>query len=168
MNGPVNLRKPVWLWLGLCVAILAPRAYLAVHDQGVIWADEIFQTLEQGHRLAFGYGLVPWEYQSGARSWLLPGVIGGFMKLLAKLGLDQGLGLVVGTKLLFAVGAAATFYPMLRLAHGMGGAAASLLLGIAAIAFPASLLYSSRALAEVACAPLITWSLWILWPCGLA
>ena len=102
MNGPVNLRKPVWLWLGLCVAILAPRAYLAVHDQGVIWADEIFQTLEQGHRLAFGYGLVPWEYQSGARSWLLPGVIGGFMKLLAKLGLDQGLGLVVGTKLLFA------------------------------------------------------------------
>ena len=168
MNGPVNLRKPVWLWLGLCVAIFAPRAYLAVHDQGVIWADEIFQTLEQGHRLAFGYGLVPWEYQSGARSWLLPGVIGGFMKLLAKLKLDQGLALVICTKLLFAVGAAVTFYPMLRLAHVMGGAAASLLLGIAAIAFPASLLYSSRALAEVACAPLITWSLWILWPCGLA
>ena len=88
------------------------------------------------------------------------------MKLLAKLKLDQGLALVIGTKLLFAVGAAVTFYPMLRLAHVMGGAAASLLLGIAAIAFPASLLYSSRALAEVACAPLITWSLWILWPCG--
>ena len=168
MNGPVNLRKPVWLWLGLCVAIFAPRAYLAVHDQGVIWADEIFQTLEQGHRLAFGYGLVPWEFQSGARSWFLPGVIGGFMKLLAKLGLDQGLGLVIATKLLFAVGAAVTFYPMLRLAHVMAGAAASLLLGIVAIAFPASLIYSSRALAEVACAPLITWSLWILWPCGLA
>ena len=168
MNGPVNLRKPVWLWLGLCVAIFVPRAYLAVHDQGVIWADEIFQTLEQGHRLAFGYGLVPWEFQSGARSWFLPGVIGGFMKLLAKLGLDHGLGLVVGIKLLFAVGAAVTFYPMLRLAHAMAGAAASLLLGIVAIAFPASLIYSSRALAEVACAPLITWSLWILWPCGLA
>ena len=163
MNGPVNLRKPVWLWLGLCVAIFAPRAYLAVHDQGVVWADEIFQTLEQGHRLAFGYGLVPWEYQSGARSWFLPGLIGGFMKVLAK----HGLALVIGTKLLFAGGAAVTFYPMLRLAHVMGGMAATLLLGITAIAFPASLLYSSRALAEVACAPLITWSLWILWPCGL-
>jgi hypothetical protein len=167
VNGPVNLRKPVWLWLGLCVAIFAPRAYLAAHDQGVIWADEIFQTLEQGHRLAFGYGLVPWEYQSGARSWFLPGLIGGFMKVLAKLGLDHGLALVIGTKLLFAGGAAVTFYPMLRLARVMGGTAATLLLGIAAIAFPASLLYSSRALAEVACAPLITWSLWILWPCGL-
>ncbi len=168
MNGPVHLRKPVWLWLGLCVAIFAPRAYLAVHDQGVIWADEIFQTIEQGHRLAFGYGLVPWEFQSGARSWFLPGALGGFMKVLAKLGLDQGLGLVVGIKLLFAVGAAIAFYPMLRLAQVMAGAAASLLLGIVAIAFPASLLYSSRALAEVACAPLIAWSLWILWPCGLA
>ncbi|MGB8295262.1 MAG: hypothetical protein WCG85_07525 [Polyangia bacterium] len=168
MNGPVHLRKPVWLWLGLCVAIFAPRAYLAVHDQGVIWADEIFQTIEQGHRLAFGYGLVPWEFQSGARSWFLPGALGGFMKLLAKLGLDQGLGLVVGIKLLFAVGAAIAFYPMLRLAQVMAGAAASLLLGIVAIAFPASLLYSSRALAEVACAPLIAWSLWFLWPCGLA
>ena len=167
MNGPVNLRKPVWLSLGLCAAIFAPRAYLAVHDQGLIWADEIFQTLEQGHRLAFGYGLVPWEFQFGARSWLLPAVIGGFMKLLAAMGVDHGLGLVVGTKLLLALGAAVTFYPMLRLAHVMGGGAAALLLGIGAIAFPTSLLYSSRALAEVACAPLVTWSLWALWPGGL-
>ena len=168
MNGPINLRRPVWLSLGLCVAIFAPRAYLAVHDQGVIWADEIFQTLEQGHRLAFGYGLVPWEFQDGARSWLLPGAIGGFMKLLAKLGFVHGLSLAIGTKLLFAVGAAITFYPMLRLAHVVAGTVGTLLLGIIAVAFPASLLYSSRALAEVACAPLLTWSLWILWPCGLA
>jgi hypothetical protein len=168
VNGPLNLRKSIWLSLGLCVAILAPRAYLAVHDQGMIWADEIFQTLEPGHRLAFGYGLVPWEFQFGARSWLLPGLIGGFMKLLAAFGLDHGLGLAIGTKLLFALGAAVTFYPLLRLAHVMGGTAATLLLGIGAIAFPASLLYSSRALAEVACAPLVTWSLWALWPSELA
>ncbi len=168
MNGPVSLHKPVWLSLGLCAAIFAPRAYLAVHDQGMIWADEIFQTLEQGHRLAFGYGLVPWEYQFGARSWLLPGVMGGFMRLLAAVGIHHGLSLVIGTKLLFALGAAVTFYPLLRLAHVMGGTAATLLLGIGAIAFPASLLYSSRALAEVACAPFVTWSLWALWPFGLA
>jgi len=79
---------------------------------------------------------VPWEYQSGARSWFLPGVIGGFMKVLAKLGFDQGLALVIGTKLLFAVGAAITFYPMLRLAHVMGGVAASLLLGSRPSRFP--------------------------------
>ena len=48
--------------------------------------DEVFQYLEQGHRLAFGYGVVPWEYREGVRSWLLPGLLGGLMKATAWLG----------------------------------------------------------------------------------
>ena len=27
------------------------------------YPDEIFQTIEQAHRLAFGYGVVPWEFE---------------------------------------------------------------------------------------------------------
>ena len=46
----------------------------------VVWPDEIFQTLEQAHRLAFGYGIVPWEFRAGARSWLLPGLLAGAME----------------------------------------------------------------------------------------
>ncbi len=44
------------------------------------WADEIFQTTEQAHRLVYGNGLVPWEFQLGARSWILPGAIAGLME----------------------------------------------------------------------------------------
>ena len=33
--------------------------------------DELFQFLEAGHRIAFGYGMVPWEFDYGARSWAL-------------------------------------------------------------------------------------------------
>jgi GPI mannosyltransferase 3 len=47
----------------------------------IIYVDETFQYLEQGHRLAFGSGVVPWEFQDGDRSWLLPGVIAGLMRL---------------------------------------------------------------------------------------
>jgi GPI mannosyltransferase 3 len=43
--------------------------------------DEVYQTLEQAHRLVFGYGEVPWEFHVGARSWLLPGVLAAFMWL---------------------------------------------------------------------------------------
>jgi len=99
VNGPVNLRKPVWLWLGLCVAIFAPRAYLAVHDQGVIWPTRSSRpwNKDTAWPLAMDSCLgIPVR----ARSWFLPGVIGGFMKVLAKLGFDQGLALVIGTKLL--------------------------------------------------------------------
>ena len=34
--------------------------------------DENFQFLEQAHRLAFGYGIMPWEFRDGIRSLLLP------------------------------------------------------------------------------------------------
>ena len=73
MNSPVNLRKPVSAVARPVRRDFRPARVPAMHDEGVIWADEIFQTLEQGHRLAFGYGLVPWEYQSGARSGSCPG-----------------------------------------------------------------------------------------------
>jgi hypothetical protein len=43
--------------------------------------DEIFQSLEQAHRVVFGYGIVPWEFRDGARSWLLPGLLAAPMWL---------------------------------------------------------------------------------------
>src|ERR1700747_624293 len=47
----------------------------------MVWADEIFQASEQAHRIVYGSGLIPWEFQFGARSWLLPGVIAVLMEL---------------------------------------------------------------------------------------
>jgi len=47
----------------------------------IVYVDETFQYLEQGHRLAFGSGVVPWEFQDGDRSWLLPGAIAALMRL---------------------------------------------------------------------------------------
>ena len=157
----------VRLWLGLCLAIVAPRAYLAVSDQGMVWADEIFQTLEQAHRLAFGYGLVPWEFRQGARSWILPGILGALMKALAFVGVKTGLGLAVAIKLLFAGLAAATFYPLLRISQALAGLLAAVLLAATAALFPAALIYGSRAMTEVATAPLLAWGIWLLWPFGM-
>jgi hypothetical protein len=45
------------------------------------WGDEIFQAIEPAHRLVYGYGLVPWEFQLGMRSWLLPGAVAGLMEV---------------------------------------------------------------------------------------
>jgi hypothetical protein len=167
VHRPISSKRHAWLWFGLCAAIALPRAYLAIHDQGIVWADEIFQTLEQGHRLAFGYGFVPWEFKDAARSWFLPGVIGGVMKLLAAGGVTSGAGLAIGVKLLFAALAVVTFYPLLRMAEAWGGVFSAVLLGVVASVFPACLVYSTRALSEVASAPLLTWGLWLLWPWGM-
>ena len=35
---------------------------------------------EPAHRLAFGTGVITWEYIDGIRSWLLPSVIAAIMR----------------------------------------------------------------------------------------
>lgn len=59
-----------------CIAIFAVGFFfswlpLVLGAPVIANPDEIFQALEPGHRLAFGYGMVPWEFDYGARSWAL-------------------------------------------------------------------------------------------------
>ena len=71
--------------LGLAFAV---RVFAFWTQTYVLFNDETFQYFEQGHRLAFGTGVVPWEYVDGIRSWLLPGLIAGIMRLAALFGDD--------------------------------------------------------------------------------
>lgn len=53
---------------------------------GINYPDEIFQTIEQAHSLVFGYGMVPWEFQLGTRSWILPGALAALIELSRVIG----------------------------------------------------------------------------------
>jgi hypothetical protein len=48
------------------------RAFVALAFWNVVAFDEVFQFLEPAHRLVFGQGIVPWEFQVGLRNWLIP------------------------------------------------------------------------------------------------
>jgi len=58
----------------IAVIILLPNLY---------HADENFQLFEQGHRLAFGYGIKPWEFEDGIRSLVLPSVLSGIFRFVS-------------------------------------------------------------------------------------
>src|SRR6185312_14885918 len=86
------------------LVLAAPiRLWAAVSDQGMFWPDEIYQSLEQAHRFAFGNGLIPWEFEQGARSWLFPGLIGLLWKLASALGVHQPLTLVILAKVVVVI-----------------------------------------------------------------
>lgn len=72
-----------FLFVALLVRINAARAPNIVHPDG------IFQTLEPAHRLAYGYGVVTWEWRDGIRSWVFPGFLAVVMRTTAWLGLGS-------------------------------------------------------------------------------
>jgi hypothetical protein len=87
-RGPAGRAAPAeapW-WRGIhvvaLVALVVRVVYAFTTDQ-FHHPDELFQYLEQGHRLAFGYGSVPWEFRQGLRSLVIP-VFVSFWLLVCK------------------------------------------------------------------------------------
>lgn len=156
LTGTAGRTRSFYVLAGLVLVVAAvPRLWAAWFDQGVFWPDEIFQSIEQAHRLVFGYGITPWEFRAGARSWAFPGTIAGLLKAGALVGLDSGRSLVLLVKTCMALLSLLTLYLTMCLAYTLAGTRGALLAGLLGGFFPASLLLSSRALSEVATAPVL-------------
>ena len=99
---PVSPDERPWKFLlpVLALAFVA-RAAIALSGDFVLHPDEIMQYLEPAHRLVFGSGVTYWEYFYGARSWLVPGLVAGVLKLFDLVGLGQPFWYVGGVKLVF-------------------------------------------------------------------
>jgi hypothetical protein len=148
---------------GLIFLAIGLRLVPIVFVPSMVWPDEIFQTSEQAHRLVYGSGLVPWEFQLGMRSWLLPGVIATLMELsrIAGDGPDYYIPLIAGT---FAVLAAAPviccFLWGRRLFGSAGGWIAAAVVAVA----PEAVYFGARTLSETVAAHLLIVALYMLQP----
>lgn len=75
----LDLGDLLWLTpLALAVRIAALIAFPSLHHP-----DETFQVFEPAHRLAFGYGVVTWEFNEGIRSYVLPYLFSWVFRLAA-------------------------------------------------------------------------------------
>ena len=154
--------KLTWPLVGIILAVAAaPRLALAVGDQGILWPDEIFQSLEQSHRVVFGYGFIPWEFQDGARSWLFPGIFAVLWKAAALLGVQSGPMLLLLAKLTMVALALMGIYAAMRIAERLAGPIAGALAGFLCATFPALLIYGHRCMAEMAGASVVALSVWL-------
>ncbi len=71
-------------WIALlliCLLAVAIRAAVMALLPSILHPDEV-EWLEQANRLVNHVGLTPfWDFQRGARSWLWPGLLAGFMAI---------------------------------------------------------------------------------------
>jgi GPI mannosyltransferase 3 len=81
-----TLRASTLSILGISVVGFILRLNESLRISSLAHPDEVFQTLEPAHRLAFGYGIITWEWREGIRSWVFPVFIAGVMKCTDWLG----------------------------------------------------------------------------------
>ena len=93
--------RPWKFLLPVLVLAFAVRAAVALCGDFVLHPDEIMQYLEPAHRLVFGHGVTYWEFFYGARSWLVPGLVAGMLKVFDLVGLGEPFWYVGGVKLMF-------------------------------------------------------------------
>jgi len=149
--------------LVILIGSALPRVWAAWSDHGIFWPDEIYQSLEPAHRLVFGYGLAPWEFRDGARSWLFPGMFAVAWKAAALIGLRASPLLVRLAKLIMVAFAVGGIAASMRLARKRAGETAAIACGLLAATFPPSLVYGARAMTEMASGPLLVLAALLLW-----
>ena len=139
-------------WLPL---VLSPFTFPA-------W-DEVFQVMESAHRLVFGYGMVSWEFDYGARSWALGAVAALPLGVARHLG--QGpefyVPLIWAT---FSLGAAGVILCVGLWAERFYGRLGGLAAAIAAASWIDNLYFGGRALSEVVSVHLLIGSVWLAEP----
>ena len=155
-RGHPLLEVPLRTQLAVVLPIAAVlRIAVAVLDHGIFWPDEIYQVTEPAHRLAFGYGFRAWEFRDGIRSWLLPGLLAGVLRVADLAGVHSGLGLMTVVRVLFALAGVAAVGATMALAWRIGGSVASLIAGSLSLAFPMVLVLGGHTFAESVSAPLL-------------
>ena len=142
----------------LCICAFVLRFSLALWLPNMHAPDEIFQSIEQAHRVVFGTGLIPWEFQAGARSWLLPGFLTGILKLAGP------------TAYLAAVSAVLCLLSLAPVVVGylwgqrLGGRPTGLLIGAACAVWFELVYFAPKALSEVIAGHLLLVGMYMAWP----
>lgn len=157
-------RWPSWLiglagllTLGLLLRIVLALAFPRIHH-----ADELFQYYEQAHRLAFGQGIVPWEYREGIRSWLLPGILAGLMKAVSWISDDPSAYLAVSKGLWSALSLSIPAVAFLW-AKRAAGLTAGLTAAFIATVWFELVYYAPTALTESIATSLLLIACWLAW-----
>ena len=112
----------MWKWLYATAAgALALRLVVAVWSVHIGHPDEVFQYLEQAHRLVYGYGFIPWEYRFGVRSWLLPGTLAGLLEIFRLLHIDSPAAYIPLLNSVFAVVSVSVVFSSYAIGRGLFG-----------------------------------------------
>lgn len=146
------------LILIICLGLSLRLGFIIKSDH-IHHPDEIFQSLEPAYRLVMGYGLIPWDYVYGLRSYLTPLALSLPLRWLLPLGLGPtGYPVAMGLILtLFSLGVIPAGYILVNSFSRNRRLAITAAFTLAV--WYELIYFSPRALSEVFALNLFAWSL---------
>jgi GPI mannosyltransferase 3 len=135
----------------LCLVVGVGLRWHALTPSTLLHPDEVFQTLEPAHHLAFGYGVVTWEWRQGVRSWVLPTFLAGVMRATEWVGAGSG-GYREGVAIVLLLVSLVTIWFSFEWAACSHGLVAAVVAAALTAASPDLIALSHRALSEVVAA----------------
>lgn len=155
------------LYAGLVVLLLAAfllRLYGYLNYPSIHHPDELFQYLEQAHRLTFGYGIIPWEYREGTRSWLLPGALAGLMWICDSLGFSSPDAYLLLIAAVLSVLSLTVVVAGFLWAYRTQGTVAAFITAILCSIWFELVYFAPKTLTEVVAAHLLVIAVYLVWP----
>jgi len=138
-----------FLFIGLFL-----RVEQAIRNPRMVHPDEIFQTEEPAHRLAYGYGVITWEWRLGVRSWVFPAILACVMRATSWLGAGSA-GYLLGISILLALVSLTTIWFGFAWANRTGGMVAAIIAAGACATWYELVIFAPRALSETVAAHLL-------------
>ena len=143
--------RKILAWVTLLGFALALRVGLAVGRPNIFFPGEIFQTLEPAHRLVYGYGVIPWEWRLGIRSWVLPAFLAGVMRVTAWMG-PASAGYLLGTTITLSLISLVTIWFGYAWAKRASGTPAAVVAALACSFYFGLVYFAPKALTEMVAA----------------
>jgi len=147
----VTRARIISAWTALLGFAFALRIGLAVGSPNIFFPDEIFQTLEPAHRLAFGYGVISWEWRLGIRSWVFPTFLAGVMRATAWMG-SASAGYVIGMEIVLSLISLVTVWFGYAWAKRASGTPPAIIAALACSFYFGLVYFAPKALNEVVAA----------------
>jgi GPI mannosyltransferase 3 len=138
----------ILLLLAIGIAGFLLRVNEARKTSDLAHPDEVFQTLEPAHRLAFGYGIITWEWRDGIRSWVLPTLLAGVMKYASRMGRGSD-GYLVAIRVLLSAISMVTVWFGFVWAKRAGGTVVAIISAAACATWYEIVGFAPRAMTEV-------------------
>jgi hypothetical protein len=137
-----------FLLIAIFLIALLLRVGVAIYLPNVEWGDEIFNTLEPAHHLAYGYGVVVWDWRLGLRSWVFPAFLAGVMRATDWMGRGS-LGYLRGIAVVLSLLSLTTVWFGFAWAKRAGGNAAAMIAAGACATWYELVYFAPKALNDV-------------------